>query len=440
MKKTILITGISLIILLVVIIGCDGTSGNVNLDKAGYGRTSLPNGITLLVNHDETTSLTAARILIGGGVLTEDEDNNGITNLMTRMLLKGNDKMSASEINERLDFLGAHVTVNCFRDYSAISFSCLTENFDAVLDIISQSVLTPTFPDEELAKLKREVEGDIKASDDSQSEASSKLFWRTIYGGRGYGLPTLGTLESIANIGIEDIRAHYRNYVGGDNVIFSIATDLPADQAVAGVGGLLGKLKKQAMEIPEPDLVHQMEKTGFISYDRNQSFIYAGVAMDYLTAEEVPYLILLNQTMGTGVGSRLWFLRQKEKLAYSVYSQFGLDKYDAIFRAAIGTDTAKVKMALGSLDREWQKMVQEGLTADELADAKVNMKNDMFYWIDTKSVRANNMAYLEYIGYGYKFVLDLIDMADRVTLEQINDFIGTHFSRDEKYVSIVGKK
>ena len=77
---------------------------------------------------------------------------------------------------------------------------------------------------------------------------------------------------------------------------------------------------------------------------------------------------------------------------------------------------------------------------NELAAAKVNMKNNLIYRIDRKSGRANSMAANEYIGYGYRFTLDMIDMADNITVEQVNGFIKQKFSNNRKYLSIVGKK
>ncbi|UCC80996.1 MAG: insulinase family protein [Candidatus Zixiibacteriota bacterium] len=423
-----------------VLLSCGERTAQLDIDPDGYGKTVMANGIRVLVNHDRSTSLTAARVLIGGGVLTENSENNGITNLMIKMLLKGNATMTAAEITEQLDFLGADVSTVCYRDYSAISFTSLTENFDRVLEIISGSLLSPTFPDEELTKLKHEVEGDIKASNDNQAQASSKLFWRTAYGDQYYGLPTLGTEQSITSITVDDIKKHYQKYIGGKNIIFSVATDLPAGKINAIIHKHLGGVRAEADTITLPGLTLQDKKSGFIKYDRNQSYIFMGVMLGHLEPDEVPYLVLLNEIMGNNVGSRLWYLRQKEKLAYSVYTQYMTDKYGAVFRAAIGTDTTKVRVALNSLNREWSKLIQDGITMEELQDARINMKNNMIYRIDRKSNRANYMAFYEYMGYGYRFVLDLIDMADRIDLDELNKFIRNEFTDDRKFVSIVGKR
>ena len=406
----------------------------------GYGKTTLANGITVLVNEDKTTSLSSARILVGGGVLTETTANSGITNLMIRMLLKGNSTMNAEQITAQLDFLGASVSENCNRDFSDISFTSLTENFDKVLEIISNSLTTPTFPAEELTKLKSEVEGEIKASNDDQSTASNMLFWKTAYGNEGYGLPTLGTLESITHPSGEDLRQHYQKYVAGSNIVVAVATDLPVEQLMTILEKRFGKIKPAADKVPTPTLKLQTDKSGFISFDRNQSYIFKGFVFDRLQPREVAYLNLLNQVMGANVGSRLWNLRQKEKLAYDIYTHWSTSGQATIFRAAIGTDTSKVKQALASLDREWAKLLSTGITADELADAKVNMKNSLIYGIDRKAGRAGNMAFYEYIGYGYHFILDQIALADQITLAEVNDFVKTKLTADRIYTSIVGKK
>ena len=420
--------------------GCGERLQPIEIGEKGYGKTTLANGITVLVNHDASTALTGARILIGGGVLTETAENNGITNIMTKMLLKGNDVMTASEITERLDFLGASVSVTCYRDYSVITFASLTENFDEVMDIISRSVAAPTFPEEELAKLKQEIEGNIRASDDSQSQASNKLFWKTAYGNQGYGLPTLGTAESISSITAEQIQKHYDEYVGGANIIFSVATDLPADRVLTLAHSKLGTIKADARQVAAPPPNLQPEKTGFISFERNQSFVFMGVALDRLEATDVAYVALLNEIMGNNVGARLWYLRQKEKLAYAIYTTYDISRYCAAFRAAIGTDTAKVQTALAALDREWKRLVDDGITADELADAKINLKNNIIPQIESKSSRASYMAYYEYLGLGHRFVLDLFATVDDISVEQVNRFVGERFTEDRRFTSIVGKR
>jgi zinc protease len=441
MKKINIFFPVVLLSALLILSACGGEEKaqfSINVD--GYGRTALSNGITFLVNHDETTSLSAGRILIGGGVLTETAENSGITNMMTRMILKGNDQMTAAEINEQLDFLGANVSSGSYKDYSAISFISLTENFDAVLEIISQSLLTPSFPDEELTKLKHEIEGSIKASNDNQSQASSRLFWKTAYGDKAYGLTYNGTIESIANITIDGIRNHYNKYVGGNNIIVSMSTDLSADKALELAQNKFANVKAEAEKVAPPVLTLQDESNGFISFDRNQSFIYMGFMLNHLQPSEVASVILLNEIMGANVGSRLWYLRQKEKLAYAVYTQYSNNKHCAFFRAAIGTDTSKVSLALSSLNREFDQLIADGITADELTDAKVNMKNNLIFSIDKKSNRANNMAYYECIGYNYKFNLDLIKMADKITLDEVNNFVKSNFTDDRKFTSIVGKQ
>ena len=426
--------------LLVITTGCGVKVVELTVDKDNYGSVMLDNGMQVLLNSDKTTSLTSACILIGGGLLTETAENNGVSNLMINMLLKGNDSLSAEEITERLAFLGATVSPNCYRDYCTLEITSLTENFEEVLDIVSKCLISPTFPEEELEKVRQLTEGAIKAANDDQSQASSNLFWKTAYGNEGYGLPTLGTLETIATLSPGDLQAYHEKYVGGRNMIFSIATDMPLDDLAILIQKKMGGVRAEADQPPAPSLTLQAQKDGFISFDRNQSFVYMGAVMDHLEAKDLACLALANETMGGGVGSRLWFLRQNEKLAYTVYSHYLTRKYSTVFRAAIGTDTSKIKTALASLHRDWDAMVNDGFTEEELVDARVNVKNSMIYKIDRKSGRCYNMAHYAYLGYGEKFVLDLINLVDQVTLEQVNAFVKTHCAEDKVYTSIVGKR
>ncbi len=438
--KTKRFTLLSLLFLALFVIGVAQGAEPLKLGSDGYGKTTLANGITVVVDQDKTTSLSSARILIGGGVLSETGANNGLDIMMVNMLLKGNGTMTAAQISEQLDFLGATVSTDCFRDYTAISITSLTENFDKVLAIISASLTSPTFPADELAKARTELEGQIKSGMDNQTQASSDLFWKTAYGGSGYGLPVQGSIESMEKITVDDLKKKYQDYVGGKNMIVAVATDLPVDQISGILEKRFGGIKAEAKTMSRAAMPLQTEKTGFLPFERNQSFVFMGYVLDRLEPKQVACLGLLNQVMGGPVGSRLWDLRQKEKLAYAVYTQWLASNNATVFRAAIGTDTAKVKLALASLDREWSKLLAGGITDQELADAKVNMKNSLIFGIDRKAGRANNMAVYEYLGYGYKFILDQIAMADQMTLADVNDFVKAKLTDDRKYLSIVGKK
>ena len=405
----------------------------------GYGKITLPNGLVAVVNQDKSTSLSAARIIIGGGLLTETAQTNGIGNLMIKMLLKGNSSMTANQISEQLDNLGATVSADCFRDYTAISLSCLTENLDKALGIIATSLQSPTFPEEELTKLKAEVDGQIKAANDNQTQASSDLYFKTAYGDQEYGLRMVGNPEVVAAMTAAEIRAYFEKYAGGKSMVVAISTDLPTEQIDQLIQSKFGPIKAEAAAIPAPKLTLQSEKTGFISFDRNQSFIFMGYVLDRQDAKGIAETNMLHQTMGAGVGVRLWYLRQTEKLAYAVYTQWQVAKYATQFRAAIGTDTSKVRQALASLEREWDRLVKDGITDMELANAKVNMKNGLISQIESKAGRANNMANYEYLGYGYHFVLDQIALADSISLAEVNDFVKTKLTNDRRYISVVGK-
>jgi zinc protease len=438
--KTIKYSAILIAIMVLMIAFSCTKSSRVNIDADGYGKFNLKNGITVLINHDQSTAITAADIIIKGGLFTENAEDNGITYLMVKMLLKGNDKMTADQIMDSLDFLGAQVATDAYRDFADISITCLSENFPATLSLIANSILAPAFSQTELDKLKIEVEGTLKAENDNQVESSRKLFRKTIYGNSGYGMPLLGTPETVNNITLDQIKNHYQRLVSGPNMVISIATDINPTEIAPTLEKEFGSLSNQPVTLDVPQIISEKEREGFISFDRNQSFIHLGFPLPHLSASEVPNILLLNEIMGANVGSRLWYLRQKEKLAYNVYSQYSLNKYDALFLGAIGTDTSKVGIAVASLRREMKKLYDEGITESELADAKVSILKSLIYRIERKSERAYTMASYEIIGYGYKFVSELLRATEGVTLDSINQFAKKYLPEDKQYLAIVGKK
>ena len=226
---------------------------------------------------------------------------------------------------------------------------------------------------------------------------------------------------------------------GCRNIEVAVATERPAEKISQLIDSRFSAIRAEADVVPAPTVDLQSERTGFNSFDRNQSFIFMGYILDRQTPREIAAVNLLHQIMGSGVGVRLWYLRQTEKLAYAVYTQWLVTKHAMQFRAAIGTDTSKVKQALASLEREWNRLVKEGITESELATAKVNMKNSLIFQIDNKAGGAGAMANYEYLGYGHRVVLDQIALADSITLSEVNDFVEEKLTEDRRYLSVVGK-
>ena len=222
-------------------------------------------------------------------------------------------------------------------------------------------------------------------------------------------------------------------------MIICVSSDLAPDDVLALVENHFGGLTPTAEGIAKPDKSLQSDRLGFVSYDRNQSYVYKGAILDHLTPSEIPLVILANNIFGSGPGARLWPLRFQEKLAYEVYSQYSTNKYGAYFRAAIGTDTSKVKTAMASLDREWNRLINEGITDEELTWAKVTAKNFLIFGIDTKANRVANMVFNEYEGYGHRFGLDVISRLDGVTRNEVNTFLKNRITPECTFTSVVGK-
>jgi zinc protease len=180
----------------------------------------LENGIRVWVAEDRSLPEVSVRLLVEAGALAEEGAEPGVAELTSRLLTEGTSGRSATEMAEWLDRLGASFSAWAGYDGALLSVRTLSETLDGALDFLRAAAREPTFPEEEVTRVRRELVDEMERDRDEASVVADHSLIRGVYGDHRYGTPSSGTPETVRSVGREDVAGFYdRAYSAADAAI-----------------------------------------------------------------------------------------------------------------------------------------------------------------------------------------------------------------------------
>ncbi len=286
-----------------------------------YTESNLKNGIKVFLIEDNEQPTFSFRILIPGGSAF-DADKPGLAELTAEMLTKGAGKLTALQIAQKLDGVGANLSVTAYPEYFVISGNSLVKHIPLLLDILADVLLRPTFPEEELDKLKPRVIAAIRNEKSRGSSIANALTKKVIYGGQHpYGARK--TEESISKITIDDIKTFYQKYFKPDWASLVITGDVNLKEIIPLFDKAFANWKKANIPPltfpptnPSPLGVYFVERPASV-----QSSIVVSTPTVEIKHPDYETLDLAASIIGSGFAGRL-FRTLRETYSYT-YTPFG---------------------------------------------------------------------------------------------------------------------
>jgi zinc protease len=400
----------------------------------------LANGLRLLVKEDHRLPFVEFRAVFKGGVLAETPANNGITQLMGKLLLKGTQRRSAEAIATEIESVGGHIDSYGGNNSFGVNAEVLSTDFATGLDLLADVLLNPSFPEAALER-EREVQlAGIREQKDQLLQSASKAMRRALFGEQSYGLDVLGTETSVQQVQATDLKSFHQQLTLPDNCVFAIYGDVdPAQVRAAVEKAFLGwKPATAAFEIPHPILPtpHSIKRVTE-TRDKKQAVLVVGYAGTTLYDPE-RYALELVQEACSDLGSRL-FLRIREQLglAYYVGAQnfVGLAPGYVAFYA--GTAPEQATLVESELLKEADLLRAEGLTEEELKRAKAKVIGQKKIARQDLGSLAMTTALDELYGLGYAHSEAEDALYEAVTLEQVRSVAHKYLKPDALVIATV---
>ncbi len=402
-------------------------------------KLELPNGLRLLLKEDHRLPFVEFRSVFQGGVLAETSENNGVTQLMGKMFLKGTKTRKAEDIATQIEAVGGSIDSYGGNNSFGVNAEVMSGDFNLGLELVSDVILNPSFPADAFGR-EREVQlAGIRAQKDQLLQSAAKAMRRTLFGRSGYGLDAMGDEESVSKLSIDTLKSFHDRFARPNNCVLAIFGDIKPQEVKSAVEKAFANWKPgNATELQiatSPSLSAPLRITE--TRDKKQAVLVMGFKGTTLKHADRYPLELLQESC-SDLGSRL-FLRIRENLglAYYVGAQNFVGLAPGYFAFYVGTTPEKTDLVEKELLKEAESLRAEGLTSEELKRSKAKV-------IGQKKISRQDLGSLammtaldELYGLGYAHADSEDALYEAVTLEQVKAVAQKYLLPDAVVIAMV---
>lgn len=400
---------------------------------------TLSNGLRLLVRENAKLPIISISAAFRGGLLAETAADNGITPLLASTILKGTSTRSAAQIAEQIESVGGSISSDSGYNSFLVAVEVMKPDLALGLNLLSDVLLHPTFPDGEVDLEKKSQLAAIKAEQEQITAVARDTTRAKLFGSHAYGRSRLGSPESVAAISPEALRAFHQAYAVGANGVISVFGDVKAEDVVKLVEKDLASLPKGALALTSPPAPTPPTETVRVTEERDkqQAVVMIGYPGVNVLDPDRPVLELINEA-SNDLGSRFFDrIREKLGLAYFV----GAGNFNGLapgsFVFYLGTDPKKVDQVTKEFTSEIDKLAAEGLTPEELIRAKKKLLGSEAIRNQSNAAFAGAVAMDELMGLGYANYEERKAQIEAVTLEDTRRVAAKYFKGVPKVEVIV---
>jgi zinc protease len=389
-------------------------------------RRVLTNGAVIISKEARTIPAVTIQISSRAGSIYDTDDRLGLSHLTSRVIDRGTRRRSSEEIAEAFDTRGVSLSVSANRHVLTVNCTCLSEDFESMIELLAEIMIEPQFPDDEIVKRKGQVLNAIRQDEDSPAAMAMQAVFAMLYPDRHpYGRPAKGRVETVEQIERHDVLAFHRARFAPSTLMAVIVGDVERERAVAAAERCLGDWQacgESEISLPSAPTDRTRQELVIPMMNKAQADIAYGFTTIVRSDPSYYAYTVMNNALGQyGIGGRLGdSIRERQGMAYYVFSSFDANVVEGPLVVRAGVNPANVERAIASIDQEVRRLASEGLTADELADCKQYLIGSIPRMLETNGAIATFLQTAEFFGLGLDHDLRLPTLLGAVTSEDVN--------------------
>lgn len=395
-------------------------------------KSTLGNGLRIVTERIDSVKSISVGIWVKTGSRNEKKELAGVTHFLEHMLFKGTEKRTAFEIAQSMESVGGYLNAFTSSEYTCYYARCVDEQLGRALDVLSDMVLNPSFPEEEVEKEKKVVIEEMKMYRDSPDDYLFEAFTTKMFQDHALGRPVLGFEDTVSAFTRQDLYDYMSDRYRPDNLLVAVAGNVDHDEVVQLVSSyfedkppLKTTHEAQPLGVFNPEklaLTKPIEQTHYILGRRGMHFDH----------EKKYQLLLANTVLGGGMSSRLHQnVREKYGYCYSIQSFNQSYSDSGIWGVYVGTDKDYVDHVHELVVTELDKIRTELIPDQEFSEAKSQLKGKLLLSQENTSNRMMRLAKSELYFERFVTLDELEEHIDKVTAEEVLQFSNDFF--DQKY-------
>ena len=384
-----------------------------------YDLSTLPNGLRVITEPMPSLRSVAVGCWIDTGTRDENANEAGASHFLEHLLFKGSETLSARQISERFDAMGAESNAFTSKDHTCFWARLLDDDLPEGLGILAEMLQRPAFRSHEIDAERQVVIEEINMSDDDPADVAFEEFTRAVFAGHPLEAPVLGTRESIRGMTRDDIAGYWKRRYGVGSTVLAFTGSVDHDQVVDLAGSVFGDWSGEPVdhEFASPVLA---PVANVVTRDTEQAhLVIGGEGLDRADERRWAFEVM-NHVLGGGMSSRLFTtIREERGLVYTVYSFRASYADTGAWGIYAGTTPDQVGTVLDLIHAELEKVIADGITAEELERARGAMRGGLALAMEDANSRMIRLGRDELVGAPHLSVGERLAKVEAVTIDDI---------------------
>jgi len=406
----------------------------------------LKNGLKVLLVENPTIPTISINASVLTGARYDPSDKAGLALMVSRLLDEGTQNRNSLEIAEAIESVGGAIETDGSFERIVASVGVLKKDVDLGLELLSDVLIRPIFPQDFVEKEKERTLSEIASAKDRPQVLAGWAFNELIYQDHPLHRPSHGYPETVAKLTREDLLAFHHRYFVPNNALLSVVGDFKITEMLPRIEAAFSNWQPHPIAFPKyPPAVRQIERrTKIINMPAAQQLnIYLGHLGVDRSNPDYYALQVLDTILGGGAGFTARIpqkLRDELGLAYTTFASItmtaGMDP--GRFVAFIGTSPENMTLAIEGLLNEIRQIVEAPVTVAELQDAKDYLTGSFVFAFETSGQIARFLVHAEVYGLGFDYVEKYPEYIKSVSTEDISRVARKYLDPDNYTLVVVG--
>jgi predicted Zn-dependent peptidase len=407
----------------------------------GLQRSVLPNGLTVLSEYMPGVRSVSFGAWVRAASIHEPRDRMGVSHLLEHMVFKGTPTRSARDIALALEVLGGSLDAYTAREHTSFQARVLDEHLEQAADVIGDLVFRPLLRSEDLRLERKVVLEEIGMMEDTPDDLVFEVHNEAMWGAHPYGYSILGTRETVASLGVRELKELHTRAYHPPQVVVAAAGNVTHEHLLEVLDhtGWAAVPRGDGAPLVAPPVTVAAPAVRHVERDGAQTHIVFGSPTVAHGDPRRYAVVLVDTILGGGMSSRL-FQRVREELglAYSVYTFQSFHPETGTHGVYVGTAPSTAAQAAAAIREELARLAADGLTEEEIAMGKSQLKGQVTLSLESVSSRMYRAAGVALYDEPFRTLDEVLALVDAITLEEIRAACRTFYAPEAQTVVSLG--